>query len=279
MATKTTTAPGRIVWGNPLNGRPKTDDNNQPIIGNDGQQVVEWSFGLAIEKSRIDEICPPAAVGFMTAAQTEATQQFPNGAPPSFAWKMVDGDGIDNKGQPYANRTGYAGCYVLAISTQSFAPRCYQYENGAFKQITEGIKTGDYVQVGLSVKGHQGNPQKPGSKPGLYLNPEGISLVGYGEEIITGASPDQMFGAPAALPPGASSTPLAAPVGMPTSTAPAPVATAPVATPPMQTTAPAAQPAAVAPAPTTASPTNAAQPAATAPGQAAMPPFSQGPAQ
>ena len=201
---------GRIVWGNPLNGRPKTDQNNQPVINaQTGQQVTQWSFGLAIPKAE--------CAALFQAMQQEAGTVFPQGAPQNFAWKFKDGDGLDDKGIPFSNREGYAGCVVLSISTEAFAPRVVRLAAGSYQQMTEGVKCGDYVRVALGIKAHAGKMGVRGSVPGLYLNPSMIEFIGYGQEIISGPDASTLFGGQAvALPAGASAVPLAPPQPMPT---------------------------------------------------------------
>lgn len=223
------TPAGRIVWGNPLNGRDKTDNNNQVVINpQTGQPVKQWSFGLAIPKNECGAL--------FQAMQQEAAALFPTGVPQNFAWKFKDGDGLDDKGIPFANREGYAGCVVLSISTEAFAPRVVRLVGGSYQQMVEGIKTGDYVRVAIGIKGHAGKPGVRGSVPGLYINPSMIEFIGYGQEIISGPDASTLFGGQSvALPPGASATPVASAQPMPTGypqpgapvAAPAPVPQAP----------------------------------------------------
>lgn len=198
-----TTPVGRIVWGNPLRASAIRDDQGKPKLDPEtGQPLEQWAFGLAIPKNDCGEL--------FQAMQGQAGAIYPDGRiPPSFAWKFVDGDGIDNDGDKYSDREGYAGCYVFAFSTQYAAPGVFQNQNGSFVQLSEGIKCGDYARVRTNIKAHTSNSNKPGSKPGLYLNPNLVELVGYGTEIRKGPSPEDAFGKPAALPPGASATPVA----------------------------------------------------------------------
>lgn len=282
-ATQIVTAVGRVVWGNPLIGRPRIDDETkQPKLDSNGAPMTEFSFGLAIEKAKCAEL--------FAAMQTEAAKLFPNGAPPAFAWKFIDGDGMDNKGRPYAEREGYAGCIVLAISTSlDSGIQVVKRENGAFVAIDK-MQTGDYVRAGLSIKAHNGNPRKANSKPGLYLNPLLVEFAGFGQPIVRGPDAEALFGdQPLELPAGASTVPVvsapmpgapAAPAmpmaGIPaqTTAAPAPAMQAPMTGAPMgnpQTVAvpgmmPNAGPAGVS-APPVSAPTVPAQ----LPGSAALP--------
>lgn len=199
---------GRIVWGNPLVAKQRRDDNNKPKLKDDGTPDMVYSFGLAVPKNLAGEI--------FQAMTQEAMGVFPNGQyPADFAWKFVDGDGADRKGQPYARRTGYAGHIVIAIES-NFPIKTVQLVGGAYQDMTAGVKTGDYVMVGLDIVGHG---QKPGvrmSKPGLYINPKMVRFVGYGEEINNGPDAANMFGTgEVVLPPGASAVPTATAAPMP----------------------------------------------------------------
>lgn len=222
MSTQIITPPGRIVWGNPLVGREKKDNNGAPVL-KDGKPVLEYQFGLAVPKNLFGELG--------AAMQAEAQAACPQGIPADFAYKMKDGDtGQDARGNPLSGKPGYAGCYVLACST-TFPIPVYRRAGDNFEQLTQGVKTGDFVRAQLTIAGHGRAAGKTGSKAGLYLNPNMVEFLGYGEEIRGQASPDDAFGAPvAALPAGASATPVAS--GPPPAVAPpAPQAPAAPATP------------------------------------------------
>lgn len=202
MSVNFVTPLGRIVWGNPARSTKKTDQRTKKPVERDGQQVEQWVFGLAIPKDEFLKSVWPYL-------QQEAATAFPNGVPGNFAWKFKDGDSIDANGKPYADREGYAGHYVMTISTEAYAPPIWKNENGVYRQIDPNeIKTGDYVVVKLDCKY---NGATSPNTPGVYVNPQGIELVGHGKEIITvSADPNEMFGgATYQLPPGASTTPVA----------------------------------------------------------------------
>lgn len=262
--TEITTPVGRVVWGN-LKGRPKVNQETKQPVLKDGKPVIQYSFGLAIPK---DQFAPVWAV--MVA---EGSKIFPSIAagqiPPSFAMKFVDGDGIDSEGKPFNTREGYRGCYVLAISTEAFEPPLTQLVGPGQYQNVPGdtLKTGHFVRVALDIQSHGQKPGVPTSKAGLYLNPRLVEWVAFGAEIFNGPDATAAFGGTAAaLPAGASATPLSAPAPLPPGApqnppqmppagsppgypAPAPaVAYAPAAAPPMAPlAAPPMMPAAIPP--------------------------------
>ena len=192
---------GRLlsIWGNDLwKGQVKTDDRTkQPVLDNSGQPINEWGFLISIPKSICtqDQMVDGGAAHFLKAMNDEAMSIYPNGMPPNFAWKMRDGDtAVDNNGQPYSNREGYKGCYVLTCNTRYAVP-VFKHHQGAYVQISEGVNAGDYVNVQLSIKAH---PAAGNSKPGLYLGPTMVLLVQKGEPIVTAMrDPNLTFGAQA----------------------------------------------------------------------------------
>lgn len=201
------TGVGRIVWGNPGKAQIKKiqegPDKGKPVM-KDGNPVYQWAFGVAFPKAEFQQLVWP----FMLQ---EAMSGYPNGVPGKFAWKYVDGDGVDSEGKPFNTREGYAGCYILSVSTEAFAPPIYKWNGSTYQQLSgDQIKCGDFVTLTLNLK--LNIPQQSTRVPSLYVNPVGILHVGYGQEIQRGGDPTQMFGQQPqqyALPPGASATPLA----------------------------------------------------------------------
>ena len=188
---------GRIVWGmgsNLFEGKQKTDYNtNAPIIGNDGQPVKEYGFGLAIPK--IDPATGQQSAQFAkvwAALHQEAYTLYPNGSlPPGFAMKFKDGDGIDHNGKNFADREGHAG-HIILCATTMLPIKWFVFEGGNNILVNTGIKCGDYVEVQLNLKAH---PAKGQGKPGLYLNPSAVRLIQPGAEIVNAPNGDQIFGA------------------------------------------------------------------------------------
>lgn len=206
---------GRIVWvsGDLFKGRPKTDMQTKQvkIDPKTGQPMMEFGFGLAVPKSVLNQMGEGQPGQIWAAMHEEAFTLFPSRQiPPGFAMKYKDGDGIDDKGVPFAQREGYAGHIVLACTT-SIPIKFYKWENGQNILINEGIKCGDYVNVQVNVKAH---PAVGTAKAGLYMNPLAVQFLGFGKEIINAPSGDQIFGTQAPpMPQGASATPIA-PQGM-----------------------------------------------------------------
>jgi len=221
---------GRIVWGKPGQATKKTDQQSKKPILKDGQEVEQWVFGIAIPKADF-------LANEWTWFNHVATSVFKNGVPQGFSWKFKDGDDVDRNGKPFADREGYAGCYVLTISTEMFAPPIYKNEGGKYRQLeAREIKTGDFAVVKILTKY---NGATGTQTPGIYVNPVAIELVAYGAEIIsTGVDPDEAFGGRTyQLPAGASAMPVhstqnghapgmttAAPVAASPAPVPAPVA-------------------------------------------------------
>lgn len=203
MPTECLTPVGRIVWGHPGKSQTKKDQRDRKtVILKDGQPVQQWAYGLAIPKNEFNAQVWPLM-------DREIRTAFPNGPPQGFANKLKDGDGVDRTGKPYNQRPGYAGCWVMNIATEAFAPPIYKIVNGVYVQMApDELKCGDYVASNLSFQVNV--PTNPTHSPSLYINPRGIIFVGYGDAIVQTADPAAMFGATPPqfqLPPGASLTP------------------------------------------------------------------------
>lgn len=260
---------GRIVQGQ-VKLKPKVDDQNRPVMDKSTppKQVVECYIGLAVPKNSADWNTAWAAMYAEARGYAPWANLFDaNGQMVlrDFAWKYIDGDGVDAQGKPYSQREGFAGHYVLKLATR-YLPKCYpagQY--GAAYEMAEPdkfIKCGDYVRAIIQVAPNEVQPGGQ-AKAGLYLSPSKLEHIGKGKEIESGGgmSAEEGFGkaGPAALPPGATPvgayTPAAAaapvPPGMPAAPVPPGMpAAAPAPVPP-------GMPGAAAPAPTLPPPTNA----------------------
>lgn len=190
---------GRIVWvgGDLFKGQLVTEFNSKtPKLDQQGRQMVEYSFGLAIAKKELEP--GGSAYPLWEAIFKEAYAMYPSRQlPPAFSLKYKDGDGVDDKGASFATRQGYQGHLVFSLKTQ-IPIQFFRYENGQNFMVSNGIKCGDYVTVQISVKAHGAMGQ---GKPGMYLNPQAVQLVREGQEIVNRPTGDQIFGVAApALP-------------------------------------------------------------------------------
>ena len=202
---------GRIVWtsGDLFSGKMKTEfGSNVPKLNKMGEQMKEYGFGLAVDKNLLQQAGEGQPGQIWESMHAEANKLYPGGQlPPGFSMKYKDGDGVDHQGQPFSAREGHAGHIILSLTT-SLPVKFFKYENNQNIQINEGIKCGDYVNVQVQVKAHPAIGQ---GKPGLYLNPMAVQLLGYGTEIVNAPSGDQIFGlAQPPMPTGASAVPTAA---------------------------------------------------------------------
>lgn len=192
------TVQGRLVWvsGDLYKGKPMINqETRQPVIDTKtGLQKITYGFGLAVPKSSFaPEKMGPEGSGYIwNVMYEEAFKIYTNRQlPPDFAFKKKDGDtDIDDKGVPYSQRQGYAGHIVFAFTTE-LPIKYYVNREGQYVQVNEGIKCGDYVAVSATIKGHA---KKGQGKPGLYMNPNAVLFLTYGEPIINTPSGEQVFG-------------------------------------------------------------------------------------
>lgn len=218
MTTNFISPVGRFVQGSLFELQTKNQDGTPIIVktgANAGQPGSRSYFALAYKKD------DPQFAPFYAQMVAEAKASFPahfdaagNCTHPSFAWKLIDGDGIDQNGKKNAEKEGFAGCWVLKFGG-SFLPRVfYTGRTRPEDQIKqpELCPRGWYVRVVGSMKGNQ-----PSNKPGLYLNPDIVEVCGTGDVIVSGPDAAELLGqAPAvALPAGAGALP-----GLPAAGAP-----------------------------------------------------------
>jgi len=250
--TSFVTPVGRLVQGDCYEAQTK-NMQGQPLVTRSGNPTQKFFIAVAFPKN------DPGFAEFYAQMVAQARADFPQFfnakgecTHPKFAWKIMDGDGIDDNGKPNANKTGFAGHWVVKFST-IFAPQTYAKDKyDPMQMLPPGsIKRGYFVRVAGDMAGN-GDP----NKPGLYLNQKQIELTYLGDEIVSGPDAAVVFGgAPApAMPAGAIATPIgfagspqspAIPPGvgwsapMPTPTATVAVAPAPAV---MQPARPAAMP-------------------------------------
>jgi hypothetical protein len=233
----------RLIMGDVYDPNDRDADGNPLVIKNGpnaGQPRVDFFMGVAIQKTRGVTDWRQTEWGapiFAEGAAAFPQQHLARG----FAWKVEDGDSQEpnTRGHKICDREGARGHWVVRLGG-GYAPRLFTREGNEYKQLPSGretpaearvLKLGHYVQCQVTVEGNRSQ-----QRPGLYLNHSMVLHVGYGPEIIVGPRAADVFGAaPAALPPGASATPVGVrsmPVAAPPAVAPAPapVAVAPHAT-------------------------------------------------
>lgn len=195
---------GRMIGGSVYKAQPVLDNFKKPKINADGTPRTEFNFGVAIPKQGEQHWSQTpwgAQVRGVGAAAHPAQHNLP-----SYAWKIVDGDSrIPNKaGRIPADQEGYMGHWIIWFK-QSWAPKLVTDKGTVQLTEPDQIIPGYYVEVFANVVG---NGQSP--TPGVYINPQAVNRVAFGEKLAT-ASVDTAsvgFGASTALPAGASATPI-----------------------------------------------------------------------
>ena len=266
MSTQFITPVGRLVQGS-MSLQPKKDDKGQPVLDDKGQPVHECFLAIAVRKD------DPGLAAFYGQFTAQARASFPhlfdaqgNCTHPRFAWKIQDGDGTDKNGQSVANKPGFAGHWIFKMATR-YAPRCFHHgkydPSQQIQNPDDVIKRGYYIRVSGSIDGNGVGANAGAAVPGLYVSPNLVELVAFGEEIVSGPDASAVFGGNAItspLPAGASSVPKIAAAAPPSNLAPPPALPAAPAAMPAAPGLPAA-PAAM-PAPPAAGPVFQMQPSA-----------------
>jgi len=210
-AVPLTTPPGRLVNGSVYDKRT-TDAQGRPrlIKGGPNQGKLKEDYYLAIAIPKVPGQTHWGYTEWGAKILEVGRAAFPGIADqrPDFAWKISDGDSTvpnQNNKRPCDNE-GWPGHWILHWSG-SYAPKACNGDGSAYLPEPGAIKRGYYVQIAGTVVGNGDN-----SKPGVYLNPQLVSLQGYGQEINGGMDPKAAGFGGQALPPGASASPIG---GMP----------------------------------------------------------------
>lgn len=231
--TAFTSPVGRFVQGSLFELQTKDHQTGAPLTvktgPNAGQPASRAFFAVAYAKT------DPLFMPFYQQMQAEAKAAFPqffdaagNCTHPNFAWKLMDGDGVDQNGKKNSEKEGFAGHWVLKFGG-SYLPRVFYMGRAKpedqIKQA-ELAPRGWYIRVIGSMKGNA-----PSNKPGLYLNPDIVEVCGTGDLIVSGPDAAELLAqAPAvALPAGAGALPGLPAAGLPglPGSAPAPAAALP----------------------------------------------------
>jgi hypothetical protein len=184
---------GRLVSGHPMEPQQVRDNNDKPLIGDNGQPVTQRYIGVAIPKGAEVHWNQTEWGAKIYAEAQDPVHGYPNGeiGQPSFSWKIVDGDStVPNKnGNKPCEQEGYKGHWVIMMSTR-IVYNCYhvgRYEPMQAIQNKAEIKRGDYCRVMCTVKGNKPSKKgnKPSKTPGVYINPQMFELSRAGIEIVT----------------------------------------------------------------------------------------------
>lgn len=217
----------RFVQGSLTLETKMDQQTGKPKLGEDGQPIKEQFMAIAIRKD------DPGLGAFYALFVAAAKADFPHlfdaqgqMTHPQFAWKIQDGDGVDTSGKSVKDKPGFAGHYIFKMGTR-YLPKCFHHgKYDPTQQIqnpNDVIKKGYYVRVAGTIRGNGVTPQDRTNKPGLFVSPNLVELIAFGEEIVGGPDAAKIFGAAApigALPPGATAAPVLAAPGMPALTAP-----------------------------------------------------------
>jgi len=211
---------GRLVQGSAFVPNDKDHKGNPRTFksgANIGKPNPQYYVGFAIAKN------DPAFAQVWAAMNEVARAAFPhlfgadgNCVLPTFAWKMVDGDGYDTTGKPNSSKEGFAGHFVLRL-TSGFAPKVFlkgRYDPSQQVMDARELPTGYYIRALIDVTSND-----DATKPGIYLNLKLVEVDKPGPVITSGPSASDAFAATAS--PGAyagapvSGLPMTPPNGLP----------------------------------------------------------------
>jgi hypothetical protein len=193
----------RLVQGDPLTAQTKDLKTGLPLTiktgPNAGQPTQKFFCALAGKKGDVEVETFKRL--YEDLARKAFPQFFPNGGPctnPNFSYKIVDGDGYDDNGQPNNLKEGFAGNWVFRFAS-SYAPQAWvrgKY-NPASDQITDPkvFPRGHFVRVSGTL-----TDNIPSNKPGLYANLGMIEWNSIGPLIISGPVAASVFGGGAGAP-------------------------------------------------------------------------------
>lgn len=212
---------GRLVQGDPFKAQPQEKDDktgNLKFLKN-GEPACPFYVAVAIEKNPANRFIIEGVPSFESQreiidqlARTAWPQFFgtrPQGPTfgahlpadctnPQFANKVIDGDGFDSKGRPFANNEGWAGCWVIKVNSY-YAPQVQEWRDdqvdgrgarlpaGWFNCTVTGrtIKTGDYISVSGTCESN-----KSTQTPGMYMNLDLVAFEKEGELIVAKTAVD-----------------------------------------------------------------------------------------
>lgn len=195
MTDNTITPVGRFVSGSITEKR--TIDYEGRALPEDKQN---FQFGVAIRK---DDPGIGAVFTYLHVAASNGHAAHPSVANfnlDGYSWKVKDGDKPNKDGKVSENTSG---CYVFYFSSMYPIRTCDA--SNADVPATD-VYRGAYVDMVMNAN----NNGLQGDRAGIYINPVFVRMVAHGKPIMGGVDAATAFGGatPAALPPGASATPL-----------------------------------------------------------------------
>ena len=193
----------RMIGGSVYKAQVDLDNFKKPKMNADGTPSTSFSLGIAIPKGGEQHWSQtPWGAKVMQVAASGHPNNYQH---PAYAWKIKDGDSkVPNKvGKIPAEQEGSKGHWVIWFK-QKWAPKLVTDKGTVALIEPEAIVPGYYVEVWASVECNTG------PTPGLYLNPLAVNRVAFGEKMATSSVDTTAvgFGQQAALPVGASLTPV-----------------------------------------------------------------------
>ena len=186
-----TTPNGRVVQGDCYVAQPQKETSGKPKLDKHGQPAMQFYIGLAIDKN---DPALPAFLALLSGEARKAWPQYHDAATgkctnPTFANKIIDGDGVDEKGQRYDRKEGFKGHLIVKLAS-SFAPKVVAWDPsfGAWAEFSK-VKRGDYVSVAGSTSSNQSTVS-----PGMYMNLDKVAFEREGAAIVSGVSAEEAFG-------------------------------------------------------------------------------------
>lgn len=192
---------GRFVSGS-ITQKQTTGYQNKPIP----EEKQMYEFGVAISKQdpgvvpMLQQIAAHAFASYANAPHIQQLIQQMDFGVRGFSWKIADGDKPNKKGQTNPNTVGH---WVIYFSSM-YIEFCDQNN---VDMPAENIKRGSFVMVSFTVATNDAVDDQAG----IYVNPQIVKFVAFGDEIRGGISADDAFGdspIPQQLPAGASLTPV-----------------------------------------------------------------------
>lgn len=187
---------GRLVQGSAF-ARQDKDKAGKPHKKEDGTPYTKGFIGVAFKKG--DPAVEQMIAAIRGQGPIEVPHCFINGQlnPPTrkFSYKIIDGDGVDDDGLPNSTKEGFAGHWVIRMSTmfdiKAFPTGKYGIADQLIQQpgAPEPFGRGNYVRVIFTVKSNASN-----DKPGLAIYPSHVEFLRAGTPIISGPSAATLFG-------------------------------------------------------------------------------------